>query len=246
MALLMFSVVSADYASQAVTNPCEALTADHVAAAAARQATEQQHLHISGFVTYSIMVNLGSCAGFVLAAIDWRGMDGFWGDLRLTPEQAAFILATVIYGAATAVTLSVAREAMTPQRSPAFLPDDDAEDPALGGQLGAAVHRDQDHFEGQQPLLGAGQKTLTPTTASNSPDGFPEGPANVVVVVVPPPLLSACPVGVVSPASLQVLCSKRISVSSKSPAGAAGPMPSLMHHVPLCGLLRMFSGVRRR
>ncbi|CAG0880239.1 unnamed protein product, partial [Darwinula stevensoni] len=76
--ILGTSVVLLDYTSQVCFNPCEALMSDFM-----KRAGNPGR----GFLVYSAMLSLGSCIGYLVSSINWRG---YFPSLPVTQEGMAF------------------------------------------------------------------------------------------------------------------------------------------------------------
>ena len=120
--LVTISVIFVDFATQAAINPCESLMADTIHNVVISENHTSHGVSVtSGFKVYSYMTTLGSCVGYLLATIDWtKTISRFTSEVSdvmswslFTPEQAAFILVTILFSTTALITMISTRERTT-------------------------------------------------------------------------------------------------------------------------------------
>lgn len=111
-------MILVDLVTQAAINPCEALVADTLHNVGNTERLSGSSFGL-GFKTYSYMTTLGSCIGYLLAAVDWNDTvyTHFYKDSpriglksRFTSDQSSFILVTIIFTCTSVITILSASE----------------------------------------------------------------------------------------------------------------------------------------
>lgn len=100
ISLLIIGAVLLDFTSQVCLTPCEALLSD----ALSQTGTSQER----GFMVYSIMISLGGCVGYLVAAVNWT--DSMWSSLIGKQETAVFSLLILLFSICLFCTLSTVQE----------------------------------------------------------------------------------------------------------------------------------------
>ncbi|CAD5121067.1 unnamed protein product [Dimorphilus gyrociliatus] len=100
IALLIIGAVLLDFTSQVCLTPCEALLSD----ALSQTGTSQER----GFMIYSIMISVGGCVGYLVAAVNWT--DSIWSTILGKQETAVFSLLIFLFSICLCCTLMTVQE----------------------------------------------------------------------------------------------------------------------------------------